>query len=109
MPSDAILEHHFLNFSWEGIPPDPPSKSMLGAFYFSNSTKLSSTEMFEPYHFKTASYGPVPMSRLSLPQRFFCFRAIQWWNSLPPFVTAHINSSFSMYVDALRQYCDSLH
>ena len=23
MPSDAISEHHFLNFSWEGIPPDP--------------------------------------------------------------------------------------
>ena len=54
-------------------------------------------------------FANIPMFRLRFPQQFFRCRAIQWWNSLPPFVTTHINSSFSVFVDALRQYCNSLH
>ena len=62
------------------------------------------------YSIRTPVYfANIPLFRLSFPQRFFRFKAIQWWNSLPPFVTAHIHSSFSVYVDALRQYCKSLH
>ena len=51
------------------MPPDPPSKSMLrmlGALCISNSTELYSTEMLEPYHFKTASYGPDIVKAVSI-------------------------------------------
>ena len=67
MPSDAILEHHFFKFFLRvGIPPDPQVRACYACserFSISNSTKLSPTEMFKPYHFKTASYGPVPVTR----------------------------------------------
>ena len=34
-------------------------------------------------------FANIPMFHLSLPQRFFHFRAAQWWNSLPFSVTDH--------------------
>ena len=54
-------------------------------------------------------FANVPVSRLSFPRRFFHFKASQWWNLLPSSVTDCFNRSFHEYVDALGQYCDSLH
>ena len=39
----------------------------------------------------------------------FCFTVTQWWNLLPSFVTDCLNKPFHHYVDALGQYCSSLH
>ena len=88
----CLMYHHYHCFKC--IPLEPPIVFGGTSFY---STRT-------PVHFAN-----IPLFRLSFPQRFFRFKAIQWWNSLPPFVTAHIHSSFSVYVDALRQYCNSLH
>ena len=81
--------HHF-----KCIPLEPP--------IIFGGTSLYCTRT--PVYFAT-----VPMFRLSFPQRFFRFKATQWWNSLPFSVTNHIKSSFYEYVDALGRYCNSLY
>ena len=62
------------------------------------------------YNTRTPAYfANIPKFRLSFPQRFFHFKATQWWNSLPSFVTDCLSKPFHQYVDALGQYCSSLH
>ena len=56
-----------------------------------------------------AYFANIPMFCLSFPQCFFCFKATQWWNSLPSFVADCLDKPFHQYVDALGQYCNSLH
>ena len=88
----CLMYHHYHCFK---CIPLEPSIVFGGTSFYSTRT---------PEYFAN-----IPLFHLSFPQRFFRFKAIQWWNSLPPFVTAHINSPFSVYVDVLRQYCNSLH
>ena len=57
-------------------------------------------------------FANIPVSCnscLSSPRCFFHFKASQWWNSLPSSVTDCFSRSFHEFVDALGQYCDSLH
>ena len=80
--------HHF-----KCIPLEPPI--VLGGISYNTR--------------KAVYFANIPKFRLSFPQRCFRFKATQWWNLLSSFVTDYFNKQFHQYVDALGQYCSSLH
>ena len=62
------------------------------------------------YYTTTPAYFTnIPLFRLSFPEHFFHFKATQWRNLLPSFMTDCLNKPFHQYVDALGQYCSSLY
>ena len=59
MPPDSISEHPFLEFSWGGIPPDPPSICMLCMqCTLQLHTMLTTLTQNLPDQSKFASYTP---------------------------------------------------
>ena len=66
MPPDSVSEHLFFKIFLGGIPPDPPSISMLNMLIVIRTIRLSSSTtvdlpIISAPHFKLCSYAPEVM------------------------------------------------
>ena len=61
MPSQSI---QISNFSWGGMPLDPPRKSCYAAKLPSATVHATLLVPYWPYHPSDASYGPTLLMRL---------------------------------------------